>query len=296
MSCAACTPARATYCPHVPPCAVACVPLSRAAPPCCAIPFPQASPQTEFLMFMDDDNIAKPHEVSTFVKARARTHDRAYAHVPLHSTARSTSGASGDGSGIEGVNRGGGDGVGWRVQISADGGGKQSTIQTTCTPATRAQVAQHTGADVVTVCNDYFFGDDPPERGRVPTGRWVPLGAATTARTAPSPQLAHYAGRVVAGECLSVMRSSPALPSMPPNTLAISSAIASHMLQRRSRLHYFRVQVGMFTNVYGDTNSLVRLKVFRAMVRDPTRLHPVFIFLLATERPAALAENGIWHL
>lgn len=44
------------------------------------------------------------------------------------------------------------------------------------------QVAQHTGADVVTVCNDYFFGDDPPERGRVPHGRWVPLGAAPNVR------------------------------------------------------------------------------------------------------------------
>lgn len=46
------------------------------------------------------------------------------------------------------------------------------------------QVAQRTGADVVTVCNDYFFGDDPPPKGHVPHGRWVPLGAAPNVRGA----------------------------------------------------------------------------------------------------------------
>lgn len=30
----------------------------------------QVNPATEFIMFMDDDNIAKPHEISTFVKVR----------------------------------------------------------------------------------------------------------------------------------------------------------------------------------------------------------------------------------
>eukprot|EP00898_Chlorokybus_atmophyticus_P007290 jgi/Chlat1/7562/Chrsp63S07058 len=63
----------------------------------------------EYLMFMDDDNIAKPHELSTFVG-----------------------------------------------------------------------VAERTGADVLTCCNDYFYGDDPPKKGAAPAGRWVPLGAAKT--------------------------------------------------------------------------------------------------------------------
>jgi len=86
----------------------------------------------EFIMFMDDDNYAKPHEISTFIS-----------------------------------------------------------------------VAFHTGADVVTCTNDYFYGNDPPGVGRVPTGRWVPLGAAPT--------------------------------------------------------------VGMFQNLYGDTNHIIRRKVFEAL-------------------------------
>jgi len=63
----------------------------------------------EWLMFMDDDNYAKFHEITTFVN-----------------------------------------------------------------------VAYHTGADVLTCSNDYFYGNDPPSPDRMPTGRWVPLGAATT--------------------------------------------------------------------------------------------------------------------
>ena len=83
----------------------------------------------EFIMFMDDDNYAKPYEISTFVS-----------------------------------------------------------------------VAMHTKADVLTCTNDYFYGNDAPGRDRTPTGRWVPLGAATT--------------------------------------------------------------VGMFQNLYGDTNAMIRRKVF----------------------------------
>ena len=48
--------------------------------------------------------------------------------------------------------------------------------------ASTVQVAQHTRADFVTVTNDYFTGDEPPGPGQAPTGRWVPLGAATQAR------------------------------------------------------------------------------------------------------------------
>lgn len=85
----------------------------------------------EFIMFMDDDNYAKPYEVSTFIR-----------------------------------------------------------------------VAAHTGADVLTTCNDYFYGNDPPG-DRTPSGRWVPLGSATT--------------------------------------------------------------VGMFQNLYGDTNAMIRKSVFDAL-------------------------------
>ena len=118
------------------------------------------APATEFLLFMDDDNIAKPHEVATLVQARSPSR-YGYARP------------CGEGASAARV-RGG-------------------------------QVAHHTGADVVTVCNDYFTGDEPPAAGATPTGRWVPLGSA------------------------------PA--------------------------------VGMFTNAYGDTNSLFRLSAFRALVR-----------------------------
>mmetsp|Transcript_34697 Transcript_34697/g.66267 ORF Transcript_34697/g.66267 Transcript_34697/m.66267 type:complete len:1019 (-) Transcript_34697:294-3350(-) len=83
----------------------------------------------EWLMFMDDDNYAKVHEIRTFV-----------------------------------------------------------------------DVAHHTKADVCTCSNDYFAGNDPPTPDRVPTGRWVPLGAATT--------------------------------------------------------------VGMFQNMYGDTNAMIKKEVF----------------------------------
>lgn len=65
---------------------------------------------------------------------------------------------------------------------------------------TFVEVAQRTGADVLTCSNDYFYGNDPPSLDRVPTGRWVPLGAATT--------------------------------------------------------------VGMFQNMYGDTNAMIRREVF----------------------------------
>jgi len=66
-----------------------------------------ASPQTEYFMFMDDDNVAKPHEILTFLS-----------------------------------------------------------------------VAEHTGAQVLTCVNDYFFGNDYPTIATHPIGRWVPLGAA----------------------------------------------------------------------------------------------------------------------
>ena len=53
---------------------------------------------------------------------------------------------------------------------------------------------------MLTCSNDYFASDDPPTPDRVPTGRWVPLGAATT--------------------------------------------------------------VGMFQNLYGDTNAMIKKEVF----------------------------------
>ncbi|KAK3281867.1 hypothetical protein CYMTET_10367 [Cymbomonas tetramitiformis] len=86
----------------------------------------------DWLMFMDDDNYAKPHEIATFVS-----------------------------------------------------------------------VAFHTHADVLTCSNDYFYGNDPPSPDRNPTGRWVPLGAATT--------------------------------------------------------------VGMFQNMYGDTNAMIKKDVFHKL-------------------------------
>lgn len=66
--------------------------------------------------------------------------------------------------------------------------------------STFVSVAMHTKADVLTCTNDYFYGNDAPGPDKTPTGRWVPLGAATT--------------------------------------------------------------VGMFQNLYGDTNAMIRRKVF----------------------------------
>eukprot|EP00899_Mesostigma_viride_P005769 jgi/Mesvir1/15193/Mv06430-RA.1 len=74
---------------------------------------------------------------------------------------------------------------------------KQSEI------STFVSVADRTGADVLTCSNDYFFGNEPPGPDRVPTGRWVPLGAAKT--------------------------------------------------------------VGMFQNMYGDTNAMIRKHVFHEL-------------------------------
>lgn len=116
----------------------------------------QANPATEYLMFMDDDNIAKPHEISTFVKVGARQRDAHCTRCVLCHPRPARSGP-------------------WRL--------KQVAHVLSCRARHGAkQVSQHTGADVVTVCNDYFVGDDPPERGRIPHGRWVPLGAAPNVR------------------------------------------------------------------------------------------------------------------
>ena len=86
----------------------------------------------EFLLFMDDDNIATKREISTFV-----------------------------------------------------------------------DIAGRTGADVLTCANNYFYGVDPPAMDAQPSGRWVPLGPATT--------------------------------------------------------------VGMFANMYGDTNAMIRKTVFESV-------------------------------
>lgn len=100
----------------------------------------------EWVMFMDDDNFAKPHEVSTFIRAAARS--------------------GGEVRPVRSVREG---------EVDKIGGGAGSLVLIRTCICFRA-------IQVLTCFNDYLpDGASAPDSKTVPSGRYVPLGPSSTA-------------------------------------------------------------------------------------------------------------------